>query len=582
MSQQIHTNEKRKATYHFGVLFLIFVSIASCLIGWSISNYYHSTHAKSTTEESNTSGERKILFYQSPMHPWIKSDKPGKCTICGMALAPVYEGDTTANTNADYIKLTDISTAIVGVESTPATIEPLTRTLRVSGVISDDETQHRILSARVAGRIEVLHVNQVGVEVKQNQPLAVIYSPEFLTMQRLYLENLVIYNSGTGAVTKSDLYSSREKLLALGMFEEDIKQLVATGKTESNLIIRSLADGTVISRKVYEGQYVNPNDELFETGNFDSLWFIFDAYESSLPLLKLNQSVTVSLPSFTNETVTAPITFIDPSLNESTRTARVRVVLPNPQRRILHRQTATGIVHIETEPVLIIPRTAVLYTYKNPVAYVDLGDNNFQLRNIELGTIGDKHVEIKNGIKEGEKVITQAALIIDSQSQLAHIGSNQTQNSTQENNTNQHEKNNDNNTTKLTTPTKLQDDLVKIMIQATDALSADNLTDYQKHLPALIEAINKTTGEVRDILLPLADKLTAGENLKQARQPFEPFSNSFADIIRTQPQNERQAKIFQCPMSPVLGTARWIQHDNEKPRNPFFGSEMLNCGDEIQ
>ncbi|MDR1053367.1 MAG: efflux RND transporter periplasmic adaptor subunit [Planctomycetaceae bacterium] len=567
-------NKSGEVRYRSNYPLLIFVMLLAGAAGWFLSQNRHIwQHGSGNGAETV---ERKILFYQSPMHPWITSEKPGKCTICGMALAPVYEGDATVNSNADFIKLTETTRAIIGVASTPARTEPLKRTLRVAGVISDDETQHRILSAQVPGRIEKLHVNQVGIDVISGQPLAEIYSPELQTAQRLHLENLRIYSTGTGAVALSELATGREKLLLLGMLEEDIKKLEDTKKPDPIIVVRNLAEGTVISRKAYEGQYVNVNDELFEIGNFSSLWFVFDVYESSLSLIRLNQKVNISLPSFPEETFTAPITFIDPSLNDMTRTARVRVVIPNPQKRILNRQTANGIINIETEPLLVVPRSSILYTRNVPIAYVDLGDGAYQLRQVHLGKTGDDNVEVISGIKEGEKVVTQAALLIDSQTQLAHI--TDSPNTTQKDNSENTEKT----APKLTSPVILPDKLVETMVAATNALSLDNLADYQKQLPVLLDLVNQTTGEVREILLPLSEKLTAGKELKEARYPFEPFSNSFADIVRLQPAEKRQAKIFQCPMSPVLGTARWIQNQNNEVLNPFFGSEMLNCGVELQ
>ncbi|MDR2346473.1 MAG: efflux RND transporter periplasmic adaptor subunit [Planctomycetaceae bacterium] len=554
-------------------LLLIFVAVLAGTIGWFLSQ---NRHILNQAVDQKSLGERKILFYQSPMHPWIKSDQPGKCTICGMALAPVYEGEASFDNNDDFIKLTDKTIEIIGIASVSVKVAPLKRTLRVAGIISDDETQHRILAAQVPGRIEKLHVNQVGIEVVGGQPLAEIYSPEIQAAQRLYLENLRLYNSQTGAVTFSALETNRENLLLLGMLEDDIKKLETSNKPSAAFIVRNLAEGTVISRKAYEGQYVKVNDELFEIGDFSSLWFVFDAYETCLPLIKLNQKVTVSLPSFPDETFTAPITFIDPSLNSSTRTARVRVVIPNPQKRILNRQTANGIVHIETEPVLIAPRSSILYTRNKPVAYVDLGGGAYQLRQVVVGKIGDDELEIVSGIKEGEKVVTQAALLVDSQTQLAHISDTPL---TAE----QHDSEKPNTIIpKLTSPVILPDKLVQIMLAATSALAADNLAEYQKHLPTLLEEVNKTSSEIRDILAPLAAKLVAGKELKEARHPFEPFSNSFADIVKSQQAEKRQAKIFQCSMSPVLGTARWIQNQNDEVLNPFFGSEMLNCGVELQ
>ncbi|MDR2755471.1 MAG: efflux RND transporter periplasmic adaptor subunit [Planctomycetaceae bacterium] len=565
-------SQKPASTFFVFTLLIVFTFLGGGA-GWFIAQHQRAV----TTATASGSAERKILFYQSPMHPWITSDKPGKCTICGMSLAPVYEGDETTlavQGGSDFIKLAESTASVIGVASTPVRTAPLHRTLRVAGVISDDETRHRILSARVPGRIEELHVNQVGVEVINNQPLAVVYSPDVLTAQRLYLENRRLGVSG--AVSASEIASSREKLLSFGLVDEDIQKLEQNETPEATLVIRAPFDGTVVSRKAYEGQYVDVNDELFEIGDFSSLWFIFDAYERDLPLLKIGQNVDVTLTSLPGETVTAPIAFIDPNLNESTRTARVRVVLPNSLRRILHRQTANGTVHIESAPTLLIPRSALLYTREHPAAYVDLGGGMYQFRQLTLGHIGDTEAEILDGINEGEKIVTQAALLIDSQSQLAHIatasGTSMEMDQTESPAAS---------AVTLTTPTTLPPELVETVLKITESLASDRLDDYQKHLPAVLEAVHQTKEPVHGILMPFAEKLISGTDLKEARRPFEIFSNAVADIVRTQPKSERQAKIFQCPMSPVLGTARWIQKDNAETRNPFFGSEMLNCGVEL-
>jgi Cu(I)/Ag(I) efflux system membrane fusion protein len=576
-------DKTKRANYHLNYILLIFIAIISCLTGWFFNQYRHKLTFGTDTKVA--AGERKILFYQSSMHPWITSDKPGKCTICGMDLAPIYEDEAQSIAHSDFTKLTDTARAIIGVESVSARVTPLVRTLRVAGVLSDDETKRRILSARVSGRIEILHVNQLGIDVTANQPLAVIFSPTLKTAQRRYLEALNNLNAGTEESVNPEIANTRERLLSFGMPEDDIETLERSKKTDAHFVVRSFADGAVVSRNVYEGQYVHADDELFQICDFSMLWFIFDAYENTLPLLKLNQPVTISLPSFSNETFTAPITFIDPSLNETTHTARVRVVIPNPQKRILHRQTANGVVHIETEPTLVVPRSSILYTRNRPVAYVDLGNGAYQLRQIELGQIGDTDIEIVSGIEEGEKVVTQAALLVDGQTQLAHIAD--TPNSVTETTAQEHLSTITQNSipdlsSKSSSSVVLPDNLVEIVLKATNALSSDNLAEYQNYLPQLIDAVKIIDDEeVYEFLEPFMKKLVAGGNLKEARQPFELFSDAFAGIIKSQPAGNRQAYIFQCPMSPVLGKARWIQKQNKEVLNPFFGSEMLNCGIEL-
>lgn len=538
------------------------------------------------------SSERRILFYQCPMDPQVTSQDPkAKCTVCGMRLGPVYEEKTgTDSASAGTLKLSSATASVIGAETAVVKRGILKRTLRVAGFIAEDETKRRVLSARVPGRIEKLYVNQIGIEVAKDKPLAEIYSPDVLTAQRLYLENLRIQQKGIGAVTHSELATSREKLLAYGLEESDIARLEATGEPKKLLEILAPFDGTVIARQAFEGQYVEVNDHLFDIGDFSQLWFIFDAYEQDLPLLKINQKVEVTLTSLPNETVTAPITFIDPNLDSVTRTAKVRVVLPNPQRRILNRQTAAGVVSVESGEVLLLPRSAVLYTRSKPVVYVELDGGHYQLREVTLGTAGDECYEVLHGVEEEERVVSQAALLLDSQAQIVNVGfSAAAVHSADSMPEHGHEKQGGN-----PVPAKISKELpaalkgillppafIESVLKITEDLAADKLDDYNKHLPDVQKEFKLLPEEVRKHLHPFAEKLKTGKTLKEVRTPFEPFSNAVADIVRSQEKNKRQAFLCQCPMSPVLGTARWIQRQHKTLLNPFFGSEMLHCGSKL-
>jgi membrane fusion protein, copper/silver efflux system len=382
-------------------------------VGWFAAR--HTSHVATSTGESS-SGARKIKFYQSSMHPWIKSDQPGKCTICGMTLMPVYEGEAGLSTDANLITLSDASASVLNVQTSKAVRAPLVRSLRVTGVLDDDETLHRILAARVPGRVEKLFIDQVGAEVTAGQPLVTLYSPEILTAQRLYLERL---KAGSLATSASELADAREKLFALGLLEDDIARLEKSQTPESTVTVRAPMAGTVVARAAYVGQYVQPDSVLFEIGDLSHLWFLFDAYEPDLPFLRTGQSVEVNVPSLPGETVTAPVAFIDPNFNEQTRTARIRVVIPNKDRRLFHRQTASGRVLVTTADVLQVPRSAVLQTGAHPVVYVDQGGHAYAPHPVKLGRVGDTSVEILSGLEADDAVVTQGALMIDSQAQLA-------------------------------------------------------------------------------------------------------------------------------------------------------------------
>ena len=296
--------------------------------------------------DSASSSARRVLFYQSPMHPWIKSDKPGDCTICGMKLVPVHEGDAATPVSGDLISLSAQSINVLHVATAPVTREPLRRSLHVAGQIDDDDSAHRRLSATVAGRIEKLFVPSVGAEVTEGQPLISFFSRELIVARG---EFLLALKQSPSPERESGLAGSRQKLRRMGLTPAQIEKLPE--QTGDNIELLAPASGTVVERKVYEGQYVKEGDVLFEIANFSKMWFVADVYERDLAWIKIGQSVEVSTPAVPGKTYTAPIDFIDPNVMQDTRTARIRVVIDNPpvgdpakhRHELLHRVYANGV-----------------------------------------------------------------------------------------------------------------------------------------------------------------------------------------------------------------------------------------------
>jgi Cu(I)/Ag(I) efflux system membrane fusion protein len=521
--------------------------------------------------------------YQCPMHPWIKSDKPNaKCTICGMALVAANStnasGSASAAIDPNLVTLTPAQAAVVGVQTSPVRRGTLVRSLRVTGAIDDDDTRHRILAARVPGRVEKLFVNFVGAEVQEGAQLATIFSPDMLTAQREYLERM---KAGAIAFTAAERAAAREKLLGLGLTDEEINILENTKQATAMVTVRAPMSGTVVARGAYEGKYVGANDELFQIGDFSRMWFVFDAAEPDLAWLRVGQQVDVTVPSLPGKILTAPIAFIDPNLNETTRTAKVRVILDNPDRLLRHRQTAYASVTAEAPDALLVPRTAVLQHSGRAVVFVDRGSHAYAAQEIALGRTGDVDAEVASGLKEGDRVVTEGALVLDGQAQLAHaaVGAGAHDHG-------------------ATAPQKISVEVPKpsdaayaalktlafAAADAADLLASDNLAGYQKQLPALRDALGAYVAAFPGAAkTPLAKSaLVDGPNLDATRRAFEPFSTEVADLVKTQHLHHKEGlTIYQCPMAPVLGTGRWLSK-SKTLRNPFFGSAMPDCGEEIE
>jgi Cu(I)/Ag(I) efflux system membrane fusion protein len=579
------------------VLIVLVVAALAATGGWFAAKRFNISSAH---EAAAAKGERKILFYQSPMHPWIKSDKPGNCTICGMKLMPVYEGEKGYGADVEGVTtLGPNAIQVINVQTEPVKRRPLVRTLRVAGTVEDDDSKHRRLTSYVDGRIDQLFVNFVGAEVVAGQPLASLYSPMLLTAESEYLTVLRQKPPPTATNLLAEhtrlLSAAAERLKRLGYSDAQISALANKKEAEAHVQVLAPVTGTVVTRNVYEGQYVKEGELLFELADFDEMWFQFDAYERDLAWLRVGQQVDVTTPSLPGKSFTAPIAFIDPNLNDMTRSARVRVVMKNPiiddngrKRRLLfHRMYADGVVKVEAPEVVAVPRTAVLAGGAQPLAYVDLGGGAYEQRKVKLGRSGDDFVEVLGGLKEGERVVTTGNLLIDAQAQLnasANAGDSVT----------------------ARTPSSVQSldasqqqvakQFVTFVSDLGAALAADDVKRFNTIAPqlhALVPKLIDAFGPVKD-LRPALSKLEEGghvepaKDLAAARKEFLPLSLAAVELAKQLRAVDpfKEIKIYNCPMVnravPGAGkNGQWLQLAPPL-RNPFFGSGMLDCGDEVK
>ncbi len=387
--------------------FLVAAVAAAC--GWYGALHFRNpsdAHSKDEAAEG-----RKILLYQSPMHPWVKSDKPGQCTVCGMDLVPVYEGGENFDHAANHIvRLLKGSPNAVGVQTAEVKKQPLMRTLRVAGMIGEDESRHGIISAPVEGRIDGLAMNHAGQQVTRRQPLATIFSRTLLAAASDY--KLALEQGGAA------LEQAKRRLEQYGLVWEQINAIPTRQPDDLYFVILAPLTGTIVKSYVSEGQYVKEGDRLFEIADFTKMWFMFSAYEQDLPFLKVGQIVTLKTASLPGQTLKARVASIDPTLDEMNHSAMVRVVLENPERRIKNKTFAEGTVELEAPEVVTVPRGAVLWPGSQPRVYVEQAPGAYEQRVVKLGRAGDAYWEVLDGLKEGERVVLMGNMLIDGQAQL--------------------------------------------------------------------------------------------------------------------------------------------------------------------
>ncbi len=554
--------------------FLTLILIAAAAFGGWWFGQHHHTHSPGPAG-------RKVLYYQSPMHPWVKSDKPGRCTICGMDLSPVYEGDAGLDADTALVTLGKQGVTVAGIETVPVLKRSIRRTIRVAGAVDDDDSAHRMLSATADGRIEKLFVNFVGAEVVAGQPLATLYSP---ALRNVFADYPLIARQPASPQREQLMMSIRERLLRLGLPAAELDAALATDKVPMELKVLAPITGTVVARKVYEGQYVKEGELLFEVADFSKMWFVFDVYERDLPWVRMGAEVEITTPALPGRVLRAPIAFIDPNLSPDTRSAKVRVVLDNPQttepgkhrHELLHRLYAEGRIGTETAPTLTVPRNAVLWPAGRPVVYVEKTAGVYEPREVQVGVAGDELWEIAGGLSENDRVVTSGNLLLDGQSQINRPPKPPT--------TRTH--------SLADAQRKAALDFFAIVSSLGESLAADKATDFRAgtgKLPKPAAALIAQFGARVERLAALA-KLPDTVDIAAQRAAFYPLSEAAADFaldLRREDDGFDAVKVFACDMakgavpSAPKERGRWIQFTTSL-RNPWWGAEMLECGAEIR
>jgi membrane fusion protein, copper/silver efflux system len=359
---------------------------------------------------------RKILFYRNPMGLPDTSPAPKKDSM-GMDYIPVYEGD--AQEQGGAIKLSVERIQRSGVRTEPARSLVLMQPVRAVGAVAIDERRLTVVSMRSEGYVEDLFVDTTGQTVRKGEPLFRVYSSD---IQQALADLLVVSGRGQSGPTlgQSSLNGTMRRLRNLGVPEERIQELRESGVNPRTIDWPSPASGTIISKRIINGQRISAGDELYRIADLSQVWVIADVAEGDLADIKPGTRASVTFRAYMSEPVEGVVTFIYPEMRAETRTARVRIEVPNPDGRLKTDMYADVLFQVGGNgiPVTAVPASAIIDSGARQVVLVAKGDGRFEPRAVKLGRRGEGQVEIVEGLMNGEEVVTSATFLIDAESNL--------------------------------------------------------------------------------------------------------------------------------------------------------------------
>jgi Cu(I)/Ag(I) efflux system membrane fusion protein len=314
---------------------------------------------------------------------------------------------------------------LIGVKIGTVEMKSLEKIIRTVGRFDYDEKRIGTVSPKIGGWIEDLYVDFTGKFVNQGEPLLTIYSPELVSTQEEYLLALrakkELAKSPFSEVTSSGdslAESARRRLKLWDISDDQIKALEETGQSKKTLTLYSPYSGFVLEKAAYKGMNVMPGMALFKLADLSVIWLYADIYEYELPFIRLGQQASVQVTYIPGEAFTGKIIYIYPSLNPETRTAKVRLELQNSHGKFKPEMYANVEIKVHLGQRLTVPEGAIIDTGMRQMAILDKGDGYFEPREVKVGGKVDEDYEVIKGLKPGDRVVTSANFLIDSESKL--------------------------------------------------------------------------------------------------------------------------------------------------------------------
>jgi Cu(I)/Ag(I) efflux system membrane fusion protein len=460
----------------------LLVLIVGLIVGFTVRGCASTPPKASESPAEGPSAEKKVQIWTCSMHPQIRQNKPGLCPICSMELVPVPQSGAEEDLGPRVFATSEAGKKLMDIQTAPVERKFVTADVRMVGKVDYDETRLGYITAWVPGRLDRLFVDFTGIQVRKGDHMVSLYSPELIAAQQELLQaKSAVKNLSESKLnivkdrTEATVNSARERLRLWGLATEQIEDIEKRGSPTEHVTIYAPMGGVVIHKNAIEGMYVQTGTRIYTIADLAQVWVRMDAYESDLEWLRYGQEVAFNAESYPGETFRGRISLIDPYLDPKTRTVKVRVDVPNADLRlkpdmfvhaVVHAQIAAGgrvmdpslvgkwicpmhpgIVRdapgscdicgmpletseslgyvsaseADTAKPLVIPATAPLVTGVRAVVYVELPNTErptYEGREVLLGPRAGDYYIVRDGLSEGERVVTEGNFKIDSALQI--------------------------------------------------------------------------------------------------------------------------------------------------------------------
>ncbi|MEZ7496985.1 efflux RND transporter periplasmic adaptor subunit [Leeuwenhoekiella aequorea] len=573
------------------ILYIAVAIIVVLLAGWLIfgnSGSYANAN-KDVSDMSDThdhSGESENQMWTCSMHPQIMQPEAGDCPICGMDLIPAESGADGLAMNE--IKMTENAMALANIQTTivgNGTMSEDDGIISLSGKIATNEENNAVQASYFDGRIERLNVNYEGQKVNRGQLLATIYAPNLVAAQQELLTTASLKES------QPELYKAvRNKLKLWKLSEAQINAIETSGKVRDNFPVYATVSGTVSEVMAREGDYVKQGQPILKVSNLNSVWAEFDAYENQISDLKIGQKIKVVTNAYANKEFDATVSFIDPILNNATRTVTVRATLKNTDDLFKPGMFVTGKLKGEmmmTNEVITVPASAVMWTGERSLVYIKTSPNEpvFEMREVTIGNRNGENYAVTEGLQKGDEIVTNGTFTVDAAAQLQGKKSMMNQGKEQASEMPMSQM-------RMEFTENFQNQFKKVLkpyLQMKDALVASNASQVSAFAKATSAALKsadiKSLGSMEQLhikkSIEMLDAIAANDNLENQRDHFVILNENMVPIAMSVNGTDEILYVQKCPMANNSKGAVWLSAEKDI-RNPYYGDAMLTCGSVIE